>query len=100
MYPDLKEEIERINSNIVDFMKPYENRNYYTKEMKGSCSIKYVLPALYSDNPELDYSKLEGVHNRQEAPEAFLRLKNESPEEQTKTRKNLLEYCKLDTWEW
>ena len=98
MFPDLKEEIERINSNIVDFMKPFENRNYYTKEMEGSYSIKYVLPALYPDDPELDYSKLEGVHNGQEAPEAFLRLKNESPEEQIKTRKNLLDYCKLDTW--
>ena len=98
MFPDLKEEIERINNNMVDFMVPFQKKQYFTKEMEGSYSIKYVLPALYPNDPELDYSKLEGVHNGQEALEAFLRLKNESPEEQIKTRKNLLEYCKLDTW--
>ena len=52
MYPDLKPEIERINGNIVDLMIPFSKRNYYTKEMKGSYSIKYVLPALYPDDPE------------------------------------------------
>lgn len=47
MYPDLKDELERINENMVDFMIPFKQRNYYTKEMEGSYSIKYVLPALY-----------------------------------------------------
>lgn len=40
MYPDLKDEIERINGNIVDLMEPFKNRNYYVKEMEGSYSIK------------------------------------------------------------
>lgn len=98
MYPDLKEEMERINGNMVDFMVPFRNRDYYTKEMKGSYSIKYVLPALYPDEPELDYINLELVHNGGEASNAFLNLKGKKPEEQKRIREALLEYCKLDTY--
>ncbi len=97
MYPDLKEEMERFNGNIVDLMVPFRSRDYYTKEMKGSYSIKYVLPALYPDDPELDYVNLPLVHNGGEASEAFLSLKNKTPEEQIEIRNGLLEYCKLDT---
>ena len=97
MYPDLNSEMERINSNIVDLMIPFRSRNYYTKEMKGSYSIKYVLPALYPDDPDLDYSNLPGVHNGGQASEAFLSLKDKTPEEQKKIRDALLKYCKLDT---
>ena len=97
MYPDLKEEMERINANMVDLMIPFRNRDYYTKEMEGSYSIKYVLPALYPDDPELDYSNLDLIHNGGEASEAFLSLKDKTPEEQKEIRDGLLEYCKLDT---
>lgn len=98
MYPDLKGEMERINANIVDLMIPFRNRDYYTKEMKGSYSIKYVLPALYPDDPELDYSELSLIHKGDEASNAFLTLKDKSGEEQMKIRAALLEYCKLDTY--
>ncbi len=98
MYPDLKPEIERINGNIVDLMIPFSKRNYYTKEMKGSYSIKYVLPALYPDDPELDYSQLSLIHKGDEASNAFLSLKDKSLDEQEKIREGLLEYCKLDTY--
>lgn len=97
MYLDLKEEMERINSNMVDLMVPFRNRDYYTKEMQGSYSIKYVLPALYPDDPELDYINLPMVHNGGEASEAFLSLEYKTPEEQKEIREGLLEYCKLDT---
>ena len=97
MHDDLKEQMERINTNMVDLMIPFRNRDYYTKEMQGSYSIKYVLPALYPDNPELDYSNLDLIHNGGEASEAFLSLKDKTPEEQKEIREGLLEYCKLDT---
>ena len=97
MYPDLKDEMERFNNNMVDLMIPFRNRDYYTKEMQGSYSIKYVLPALYPDNPELDYKELSLIHKGDEASNAFLSLKNKSPEEQKIIREALLEYCKLDT---
>lgn len=98
MYPDLKDEIERINGNMVDFMVPFKNRDYYTKEMKGSYSIKYVLPALFPDDPQLNYSNLELVHNGGEASNAFLSLKDKTPEEQKAIRQALLKYCGLDTF--
>ena len=98
MFPDLKSEMERFNNNMVDLMVPFRNRDYYTKEMKGSYSIKYVLPALYPDNPELDYSELSMIHKGDEASNAFLSLKNKTPQEQEEIRNGLLEYCKLDTY--
>ena len=98
MYPDLKDEMERINANMVDLMIPFKDRNYYTKEMKGSYSIKYVLPALYPDDPELDYINLDLIHNGGEASQAFLSLKDKSLKEQEEIRQCLLEYCKLDTY--
>ena len=98
MYPDLKEEMTRINNNMVDFMIPFKERNYYTKEMQGSYSIKYVLPALYPDDPKLNYNNLPGVHNGSEASQAFQSLKNKTTEEQKEIRTGLLKYCELDTY--
>ena len=98
MYPDLKDELDRINSNIVDFMVPFKQRKYYTKEMKGSASIKSVLPALYPNEKELNYHNLPLVHNGEEASKTFLELKNKTIEEQEKIRQGLLVYCKLDTY--
>lgn len=98
MYPDLKDELERINCNMIDFLEPFKQRKYYTKEMQGSASIKYVLPALYQKDSELDYHNLPVVHNGEEASEAFLSLKGKSKEKQKEIRNGLLVYCQLDTY--
>ena len=98
MYPDLKDEMDRINSNMVDFLEPFKQRKYYCKEMHGSASIKAVLPALYPNDPELDYHNLPVVHNGGEASAAFLSLKDKSKEEQEEIRHGLLLYCELDTY--
>jgi len=98
MFPDLENELNRINNNMVDFMIPFRERNIYVKEMGGSASIKKVLPALYPDDPKLDYSNLNNVHNGIEASETFLSLKEKTKEEQEELRKSLLKYCKLDTY--
>lgn len=98
MYPEFNDEMMRINNNIVDFMVPFKNRDYYVKEMEGSYSIKYVLPALYPDDPELDYTNLPLVHNGGEASETFKNLKDKPKEEQEAIRHGLLVYCGLDTY--
>ena len=98
MYPDLKDELERINCNMIDFLEPFKQRKYYTKEMQGSASIKYVLPALYQKDSELDYHNLPVVHNGEEASEAFLSLKGKSKEKQKEIRNGLLVYCQLVTY--
>ena len=68
------------------------------KEMGGSFSIKSVLPALFPDDPSLNYHNLdERVQNGGDAMTVFPKIKDMTPEEQDVTRKALLEYCKLDT---
>lgn len=98
LYPDLEEHLMNIHSNIKDLMIPFKNRYYYTKEMKGSYSIKYVLPALFPNEPSLNYHNLEDIHNGSEAMNSFRDLKNMTKEAQIKTRENLLKYCELDTY--
>ena len=97
-FPDLEEHLLNIRDNIKDLMIPFYNRNYYTKEMFGSYSIKYVLPALFPEDPSLNYHNLEDVHNGSEAMNAYASLESLSKEEQTKLRHNLLKYCELDTF--
>jgi len=81
----------------VDLMVPFQKRYYYSRELQGSYSIKYVLPALCPGDPELDYKVLDGVHNGAEACNAFFAMASMKEEELQKMRKNLLAYCKLDT---
>ena len=97
LYPDLAEHLMNIHNHIVDLMVPFRQRDYYTRAMQGSYSIKYVLPALCPGDPELDYHALEGVHNGSEASATFADMPNHSPEEIAVMREHLLKYCCLDT---
>ena len=56
------------------------------------------MPAIFPDDPELNYHNLEGVHNDSEAMTIFPRIKDMPAEEQKKARHNLLKYCELDTY--
>ena len=98
VFEDLKEHLMNIHENMKDLMIPFYERMYYCKEMQGSYSIKYVLPALFPNDDELDYHKLPVVHNGSEAMSIFATLANKTKEEQVVIRKGLLEYCKLDTF--
>ena len=66
--------------------------------MQGSYSIKYVLPALFPDDPSLDYHNLEGVHNGAEASATFAAMAEMEPAELEEYREHLLRYCELDTY--
>lgn len=98
MYGDLAEHLMNIHDHISDLMIPFEKKSYYTAAMEGSYSIKYVLPALFPDDPSLDYHNLEGIHHGGEASDAFKYMTRFTPEERAKTRENLLKYCGLDTY--
>ncbi len=97
-YPDLAEHLLNIRDNIVDLLDPFQSGWYYNRAMKGSFSIKSVLPAIFPDDPSLNYHNLEGVHNGGEAMTIFPKIKDMAPEEQQKARHNLLKYCELDTY--
>jgi hypothetical protein len=98
IYPDLKEHLMNIHDHIKDLIVPFKNRDYYCKDMLGSFSIKYVLPALFPNDPSLDYHNLNLVHKGDEASRSFLSLKNLNDEDKKTLREALLRYCELDTY--
>lgn len=97
-FPALRYHLLNIRDNIVDFLDPFRAGYYYLPEMEGSFSIKKVLPALFPNDPQLDYSNLTGpVHNGGEAMTISPKIKDMAPADQQKARQSLLDYCHLDT---
>ena len=97
-FPDLAAHLLNIRDHIVDLLVPFESGWYYNRAMGGSFSIKSVLPALFPNDPALDYHNLDDVHNGSEAMTAWPAMEHMPPEEQARMRQSLLEYCKLDTY--
>ncbi len=97
-FPDLADHLLNIESNIKDLLTPFQKGYYYNKAMGGSFSIKSVLPALFPNDPALDYHNLDQIHNGGEAMNIFPLIKDMPLQEAEKTRKNLLKYCELDTY--
>lgn len=98
LYPDLAEHLMNLHANFVDLMIPFENKSYYNKAMAGSYSIKFVLPALFPHDPELDYHNLKGVQNGMEASNTFALMSDMDKDELERYRGYLLKYCQLDTY--
>ncbi len=98
LFPDLASQLLRIRENIKDLLKPFRKGYYYTKAIGNSFSIKSILPAIFPDDPALDYHNLEGVHNGTEAMNIFPLIKDMPPAEQEIVRRSLLKYCELDTY--
>lgn len=98
-FPDLKDHLLSISDHIVDLLSPFQKGYCYFPAMGGGFSIKVVLPALFPDDPALDYHNLSGsVHNGGEAMDIYPRMANMSQEEQAAVRESLLRYCELDTF--
>lgn len=97
-FPDLAEHLMNIHDNIHDLLIPFQSGYYYNRAMGGSYSIKSVLPALFPDEPALDYHNLEGVHNGSEAMSIFPLIAKMPADQREKARNNLLKYCELDTY--
>lgn len=97
LYSDLADHLRSIANNLVDLADPFSLGYYYHKAMWNKYSIKAVLPALYPDDPELDYHALPVVHNGSEAMDIYPKMLLASPEEKEIIRDGLLKYCCLDT---
>ena len=94
-FPDYTEEIMERISRIIDLMIPFQKRVYYKPEMRSSHSLKKVLPAI---NPDYGYNDLE-IQEGGTASAEFLRLMTIQDEKKIdKIRKNLLDYCRRDTY--
>ena len=98
LYEDLSDHLMNIYKNIKDLMIPFKDRYYYSKNMHGIYSIKYVLPALYPNDPSLDYKNLDLVHNGSEAMNMFANMCNLDKDKQKELKNSLLKYCELDTY--
>lgn len=93
-FPDYSTDIEKLIARIKDLMVPFQKKYYYAPEMKGSYSIKAVLPSLV---PELSYDNLE-INEGGLASIAYESLQTETDLMFiAEMKQQLLEYCKLDT---
>jgi len=94
-FPKYNDQLQAIIDRLKDLMIPFQNKCYYTPEMRGSYSIKYVLPALA---PEFSYNDLN-IKDGGMASSIYLSMTNNNFKgDEISTRKDLLEYCKLDTY--
>ena len=93
--PDLEVSINNIIDRLVNLL-PWLQNHYYHPAMKGSWSIKAVLPTVA---PHLDYSQLEDVKNGTLAQLAYMDIINHATDQTVRENKifNLLKYCELDT---
>lgn len=97
-FPDLAVRLMAIHNNIMDLLDPFKNKACYARAMEDSASIKYVLPALFPNEPDLNYHNLDGVHDGKEAMTIFPQIATMPPEKAQDARQKLLVYCGLDTW--
>jgi hypothetical protein len=96
LHPSKSAEINAIIDRLKDLMTPFQKKWYYTYKLKGSYSIKKVLPALV---PEFDegYSSLV-ISDGGTASLVYAQMTEGSYEgDYEAARKDLLAYCELDT---
>ena len=93
-FPDLALQLLAGVNRLFDLL-PLARNHYYHPAMKGSWSIKAVLPTIAS---ELDYSNLTVSHGGM-AQDAYLDLIGDemSPEDKAVLQNGLLAYCEQDT---
>jgi hypothetical protein len=86
--------LEDVLERIVDLLAPFRSFDVYFPGQHGSASMKRILPALTGKN----YDAL-AIQEGSQASEAFKRITfgDVGEEERRKVRKNLEEYCGLDT---
>lgn len=94
-FPNYSISINKIIDRLKDLMVLFQQRWYYTPSMWGSYSIKKVLPAMV---PELSYDDLN-IGEGGTASDTFSSLlTGEFEGDVVQTRRELLEYCKMDTF--
>lgn len=93
-FPKYKDRIESLIKNIRDLSLPFQKMDYYHWQMNGSYSLKEVLPVLV---PEMSYKGM-AISNGGMAMDAYFAMSRSSDQGEIESiRRNILEYCKLDT---
>jgi hypothetical protein len=93
-FPAYGKQVEERIVRLKDLMTPFMQKLYYSPEMRGSASIKSVLPALV---PGMSYDGL-AIGNGEVAMSSYENLYHEKDDKRREeVRRNLLEYCQMDT---
>lgn len=95
-HPQHKDLMDLYISRLVDLF-PLVKEHYYHPDMKGSFSIKKVLPTVA---PDLRYEDLEDIQEGTAAQVGYLHAAFEplSKKQRERLTKNALAYCEQDTW--
>lgn len=96
MFPELRSNLDSLKNRLVDLL-PLVRQYYYHPNMKGSWSIKAVLPTVA---PDLNYGNLEEVKDGTGAQSAYLESisAETSDERRSELRERMLKYCKMDSF--
>ncbi|HWP36415.1 MAG TPA: DUF2779 domain-containing protein [Gemmatimonadales bacterium] len=97
VFPDLREQLLRIAERLGDLL-PIVREGVYHPEFNGGFGLKAVAPALV---PEVSYDDLviaSGGEATLELARLLLTTDELGREERQDVRRQLLEYCKRDTW--
>jgi len=86
-FPSFTPQLEGIIWRIRDLMGPFQKRHIYTPEMRGSYSIKSILPAIV---PGFGYDSL-AIAEGSSASLAFQKMFNEEDEENIRQTKAVVE---------
>ncbi len=94
MFPQHAQALHLIVKRMLDLL-PIYRAHYYHRDMRGSWSIKAVLPTIA---PELSYDNLvlSGGDEVQTVYRQAIRAETSEPEREA-LRNNLLDYCERDT---
>ena len=95
-YPKLSDQLLALNDRFIDLIIPFRKGYYYHPEFKGSFSIKKVLPALCPNDPSLNYNSLN-IKGGGEASVTYKKFNDLTEIEIKSYKKDLSEYCELDT---
>ncbi len=94
-FPDLEPSLAAIVDRLVD-LAPVTREHYYHPDMRGSWSLKDILPTIAAD---MQYSELEGIQEGTAASEGYIEAIDPTTtvERKAELKEQLLRYCKFDT---
>jgi len=93
--PEYQTWAENLTARMQDLLTPFKQFYYYHPDQQGSSSIKKVLPVM----ADLSYKGM-AISNGGEALSAYVRhfVNNQPHDDKQQLIKDMLAYCKLDTW--
>jgi hypothetical protein len=95
--PPLAGQLRAVRHRFIDLLTPFRGLMYYHPDFNGNFSIKSILPAMFPQDADADYKRLE-VQDGRMAMSLYARLAEmDDAAERERIRAALLAYCRLDT---